>query len=1063
MPFDPESAKVVSTPAAFDPESAKVVSTPAAFNPETAKVVSSVTATTQDENDAQVKSLLKDRLTEAEKGLKSGTPEAEQEYLKANEEYRKNTGLIDRVAGAWHDADFGKSAKDFLTSTAKGLYAVTPMGVIQHSGEAADKEIEARTKAGEDLSAIDRAGIVLKSGAKEAGSVAVGAVHGAGDILMMVPAAINKGASEIVSATGNEDVASALDLGRKKITGQREEGIEEMQKAAGGSEEAASGGRLVGGFAPIAVPGVGSALSTASDVLKPIGETIQKAITKTGLAGAGLGIEAAGVSAGLAADVGATEIPYVGSASLLGRQSLGGLGKYLRAGIEEVKEAGIAPIARSGVMGRNIAGLSRGVGSAFTDAYAELYSKGKDLLLRPFEGPGAIVRKASLENTGNILEDLKLSGEKAVQGTQAKLADLTAQRAEQLATGIDPSVKTVLVSKIANTQSLLKSMELGQRIVNRVAEMPTAQAMAAIQGKIGDSIAHAVAGAGIAAGLTSGSEGNPFESIVPGAFYGTTLMLLGKAANVKVNPETGIEEVKVHPDDVKSSTADIIDSIDAKEVPPPLHDEIHVTPEAAVVPESIPEPVVPVEQPVVEPVRRVAGKLVPKIADPIPQPVVERKSGKLVPVAGRETVQAELPMKVSAKKAPALTTARAELEAANKKFQKLDSKYNDEGLTPDEQAAHKVLEQQVAEKSDVVTKLEEKEVASLKKGTKGKLMPTEETPKEIPELMPTEETPKEIPSVPDPMIFIQDGRKEVKNMAEILKSRYAIHRDLLENAVEAQKKGTPSESTIAEGKLHDAYAETKSMSEKHAKFAHDVELAVIRNKMNSGLDEDAAKRAGYRGLKMEYSNAIDTLRNTKSKAQIQADVLNPEKSEFNIPLKESELSALIRARDKFASDTKYTEDPAIPSRPKADKEDFIAHTNPTMWELNQRTAKYYQRLGNGNKQKYIEMGRDIHALESAIKNAKLEANLKPAVKTIDREANYTGFEKAKDSQIKASVDYLAKSYTDADYVKNQANVDYYRELRRRADFAYGRDSKQWKAADAAHTKAMLELDGPEVD
>ena len=233
--------------------------------------------------------------------------------------------------------------------------------------------------------------------------------------------------------------------------------------------------------------------------------------------------------------------------------------------------------------------------------------------------------------------------------------------------------------------------------------------------------------------------------------------------------------------------------------------------------------------------------------------------------------------------------------------------------------------------------------------------------------------------------------------------------------------------------------------------------------MNSGLDEDAAKRAGYRGLKMEYSNAIDTLRNTKSKAQIQADVLNPEKSEFNIPLKESELSALIRARDKFASDTKYTEDPAIPSRPKADKEDFIAHTNPTMWELNQRTAKYYHRLGHGNKQKYIEMGRDIHALESAIKNAKLEANLKPAVKTIDREANYTGFEKAKDSQIKASVDYLAKSYTDADYVKNQANVDYYRELRRRADFAYGRDSKQWKAADAAHTKAMLELDGPEVD
>ena len=520
------------------------------------------------------------------------------EFDEARSAYTKEFGLGDRIGHTWNDAKIGSGTWEFIKSAAKGIDALTPWGAEKHADRATANEIadrqneldaklisqatkdaveagdvetlkalsEGRVKTPRAVSRGEEAVLKLKNLGKEGAAAVVGAVHGGGDVLMAVPAAISKGIEEVALAVGADDTAAALNRGRRDIVGARESGINTMVEATGGSQEAAAGGRLVGGVAvPVSVPGVQAAMKAAGTVAKPVGQAVQKAIdvvspvtrkafeataalvgeASENLLSAGMDVAGAG-----AAKVAGTVVPYagapLGAAVLANRNSLLGVGKYLRAPKSRLTAGGIGPV---------------------TDMAGQAYSKIKDALVTPSQMVGEIATGAVGQSTGSLIGDSIASAAKSVEKMSSDLAELQKVRRAEILEGRTHA--TVTQSNIENLSARVKSVEMGQKFLLAFEKMGAAQKLEALHGQLGDAITYAIMGAGAGTAMASGMTENPIEAgFGPGAMLGAAVSLIGNGVRVKTLPD-GSEEMVLDHDVVRNGAADLVEAAakEAQEAP----------------------------------------------------------------------------------------------------------------------------------------------------------------------------------------------------------------------------------------------------------------------------------------------------------------------------------------------------------------------------------------------------------------------------------------------------------------------------------------------------------------
>lgn len=529
------------------------------------------------------------------------------EFDAARSAYTKEHGLGERIAHTWNDAKIGSSVWDFIKSVSKGGYALTPMGIEQNAERATSAEIanlqneadaklitkamqdaiasgdvetakaiaEGRIKTPRAVSRGEEAILKAKNTGKEVAASLVGAVHGGGDVIMAVPAAISKGAEEVALAAGADETAAALNRGRRDIVGTRESGISTMGKAVGGSEDSLSGGRLVGGAViPVSVPGVQAALKAAGTVARPVGQVVQKAVDvvspatrKAFEATAALAGEASenlisgGMDAATAGTAAATlaiapkvvSIPMAAAATgaLTSRNALAGVGKY--------------PRALKSYVTHGAGGLS-GMASKVYELSGNAYAKIKDSLVTPSQMVGDISTAAVGKAEGSLLGDLTAGGKQAATDLSSKIDALKKVRNAEILEG--KTHATVTQSNLENLSARLKSVEMGNKFLDSMNKIGGEQLLNDLHGKLGDAITYSVMGAGVGTALAYGMTENPIESGgVPGAMLGAAVALLGNGVRSKTLPD-GSEELTLDHDVVRNGAADLVEAA-AKEAPEP--------------------------------------------------------------------------------------------------------------------------------------------------------------------------------------------------------------------------------------------------------------------------------------------------------------------------------------------------------------------------------------------------------------------------------------------------------------------------------------------------------------
>lgn len=298
--------------------------------------------------------------------------------------------------GGWLDA-----VQDVYRSVSKTVQSLTPSAFI---GRAAGKVITDYAKTGksfEDLDPEAFRGDVLKQTGKEVAAAGVGALQGAGDVLVQIPAVAAKAGAGVADASGRTDLAAALNASRIKRVSDIDKGYDVMREATGGGEESSEAGRFVGSFAPVGVPGVGEALSGVSGASKAAGSEVLTSLSGAVRKTAGTAAKAAGETGGFITDVAsfaadwAKDLPgvpstvrKVGQLQVAGtvspkvssmiqyirrfnpegaayaRDAFFGRGKDLRAKFgQEIEEQVQEEVRLHGRHGRNRASSKRGIGT----------------------------------------------------------------------------------------------------------------------------------------------------------------------------------------------------------------------------------------------------------------------------------------------------------------------------------------------------------------------------------------------------------------------------------------------------------------------------------------------------------------------------------------------------------------------------------------------------------------------------------------------------------------------------------------------------------------------------
>ena len=524
------------------------------------------------------------------------------EFDEARSAYTKEFNLGERIGHTWNDAKIGSGTWEFIKSAAKGIDALTPWGAEKHADRATANEIadrqneldaklisqaakdaveagdvetlealsKGRVKTPRAVSRGEEAVLKLKNLGKEGAAAVVGAVHGGGDVLMAVPAAISKGAEEVALAVGGDDTAAALNRGRRDIVGARESGINTMVEATGGSEEAAAGGRLVGGVAvPVSVPGVQAALKAAGAVAKPVGQAVQKAIDVVSPA-TRKAFEATAALAGEASE------NLISGGMDLGTAGVAGTALALAPKVVSIPTAAAATGAltsRNALAGvlrspksyvtRNAGGLS-GMAGKVHELSGNAYARIKDALVTPSQMVGEIATGAVGQAKGSLLGDLTAGGQQVASDLASKLETLRKARRAEILEGRTHATSTQ--SKIENLSARLKSVEAGNKFLSGLNKMGADQALDALHGQLGDAITYAIMGAGAGTAMASGMTENPIEAgFGPGAMLGAAVSLIGNGVRVRTRLD-GSEELILDHDVVRNGAADLVEAA-AKEAP----------------------------------------------------------------------------------------------------------------------------------------------------------------------------------------------------------------------------------------------------------------------------------------------------------------------------------------------------------------------------------------------------------------------------------------------------------------------------------------------------------------
>ena len=562
--------------------------------------------------------------------------------------------------------------------------------------------------------------------------------------------------SEVVEPQKEEEVdqaavAARSDLDRINQTVAYEKAAAEAAKAATWGEPGAifEAGRVAGGVAvPVSIPG----LPAAAGALSKAGRELVEAGAKKTLGAAMTGIPKAGVlaadTAGAGLTLAQTAVPKSlygwmalpteakAAAALIGDNSFAGLGRFVRGVGEKIPE---------GSIGRHT-GFSRFakyVGDAVDNARTAIAEN-------KVTGAGRILMKSKAGET--LMESLDTAGSALMEKEAKRVGEIMGkfENPEEFAK-LTKYQKYVLSAEKDQALSRMASIEAGKSLIEKMSKLPS------LPEPLADALSHSVVGATIGTGLaastsTPGQENVLGQGAAGGAFYGAILSQLGKAALALKKGKPGeaktltpedidtIVNSKEFADQVKGMTEETVKAyegptgLDTEAVPPPPDAVLARKPGPSGLPELIAaeapkEPIAkpagvlperPAETPAKPAEEVLAPKAEPEAVSKVTEPeipVLEPATPELMPSQARalEGLQTELPMKISRKKTPALTAARAELQKLSDQFEALDKKYAEEGLTPADEDAYEALRLEVESKTAEVAKLEAKEVKKAKR------------------------------------------------------------------------------------------------------------------------------------------------------------------------------------------------------------------------------------------------------------------------------------------------------------------------------------------------------------
>lgn len=544
-------------------------------------------------------------------------------------------------------------------------------------------------------------------------------------------------------------VAAQSDLDRINQSVAYEKAAKGVAKAATGSEPGAifEVGRVAGGFAvPVSIPGV----SQAAGVISKAGRKLVETGAKKTLGAAMTGIPRAAV---LAADtVGAGAIATQAAipkslygwlafpteakaaAALIGDNSFNNLGRFVRGVGEKIPEG---PIGHHTGFSRFARYVGDAVDKARTAITENSVTGAGSILMRDLDAAGATLMENGAKRVGEIMGRLE---------DPVDLAKLTKDQQQAIR-----AEQQVLRAEKAQVLSHMASIEAGKSLIEKMSKLPS------LPEPLADALSHSVVGATIGTGLaaatsTPGQENVLGQGAAGGAFYGAILSQLGKAALTLKKGKPGeaktltpedidtIVNSKEFADKVKGMTEETVKAyegpkgVDTEAVPPPPDAVLARKPGPSGLPELIAaeapkEPIAkpagvlaerPAETSAKQAEKVLAPKAEPEAASKVTEPeipVIEPAAPELMPSQARalEGLQTELPMKISSKKTPALTAARSELQKLSDKFEALDKKYAEEGLTPVDEDAYEALRLEVESKTAEVAKLEAKEVKKAKR------------------------------------------------------------------------------------------------------------------------------------------------------------------------------------------------------------------------------------------------------------------------------------------------------------------------------------------------------------
>jgi len=465
----------------------------------------------------------------------------EDDYAKEAEAYRNERGFLGRVKDFFTDTDF----KGAVKGLADNLKHLTPEGIAGNITESAVRDLMKQGKPAEEITTGD----LLKAGSKAGGKALVaagtGAAAGAADVLQGTASALAKVGAEASDIVGREDLAAAIDLERVKQSAEKEESLKDLKEGLGLEGQAGifEGGRMAGSFAPIGLPGGQKVLSMAGKASEKLGEVISAGVKKgagTALRGAAAGGELSTDAATAAAGIGIQHIPVPGAqlaggavaaSPLFSETGLAGFSKYIKATKDAIQESKIAigeidgkPVTLTPGAALKKINIAEKIGSWTDDVKGKLFSTPA--------GAGEVIQATKFGKS--VVDSAETVGADLIRAQDKVIGELQQQLAKP---DLGSFQKSLLTSKLNAAEARQASIAAGIEVVKKLGKAEKITDAAA--NVLADATLGATAGTALAAATSTPGAENPLaEGLVNGAFYGTFLGSLGRAAikNAPDNP-----------------------------------------------------------------------------------------------------------------------------------------------------------------------------------------------------------------------------------------------------------------------------------------------------------------------------------------------------------------------------------------------------------------------------------------------------------------------------------------------------------------------------------------------